>query len=181
MSAPVSRYGDDRRAVGFVVEYGISSKIPGGCRVARVWPVMKEILEVRRRLNDALDALQAQGTVAVGEPDAAPIAPPADVYETEHELVIVIELPGVRGEDIELQLHGDRLRVSGRGARAGDSADYVQIERLRGAFFRDFLVPSHRIEGSPSAVLEAGVLTVHLTKAPPPRPHKVPVTQQEGI
>jgi HSP20 family protein len=143
--------------------------------------VIKEILEVRQRLNDALDALLAERAVGVGEPHAGPVAPPADMYETEDGFVIVIELPGTPPADIDLQLQGDRLRVSGRRGPPEDSGDVLQIECQRGAFFRDFTLPTPRIDGSPHARLEHGVLTIWLGKAQPKRARKVPVTQQEGI
>ena len=142
--------------------------------------MIREILHARQRLDESLNALQAEcGVSACGDNDG-PIAPASDLYETDEAFVVVIELPGARAEEIDLQLQGDKLRVSGRIPFASDDGDFVQVERLRGGFRREFLVPGECLDGAPRAKLESGVLTVWLGKSPRERPRRISVVQQEG-
>lgn len=141
------------------------------------WPVIKELLVLRERLNELFDRAVLQDGPAVGELSSGPICPAADLYETDHEVVVILEIADADFESIDLQRHGHRLRVSGQIGRRSASADgrYLQMERPRGAFFRDFKLPAVSFAGSPTAELERGVLTVRLPKAPESRRQKVEV------
>ncbi len=131
------------------------------------WPVIKELLTLRERLNELFDEALVDRTMGVGEPTSGPYRPTADLYETDDEVVIILEIPGVEAESIDLQLHGDRLRVAGEIVRAGTGpgGQYVRMERPAGPFFRDFVLPVDQFSGAPRAELERGVLTVRLPKA----------------
>jgi HSP20 family protein len=131
------------------------------------WPVLKELLALRERLNELFDEALLDKTLGVGEPTRGPFCPAGDLYETDDEIVVILELPGIDGRSVDLQLNGDRLRVSGHiaGPGDGDEGTYVRMERPRGAFYRDFQLPLAELSGSPSAELERGVLTVRLPKA----------------
>ena len=88
----------------------------------------------------------------------------------------------VDAESIEVKLQGAALRVSGRiqPASGDEPGRFVRMERASGAFFRDFQLPAERYSGEPSAHLERGVLTVHLTKSKDIRRHRVEVVR-EGV
>jgi len=133
------------------------------------WPVVKELLALRERLNELFDEALIDKTLGVGEPSSGPYCPSADLYETDEEVVVILELSGVDSDSIDLQLHGDRLRVAGEIMRpeAGMEGSYVRMERAAGPFYRDFHLPSGELAGSPRAELESGVLTVRLPKAAP--------------
>ncbi len=142
------------------------------------WPVLKELLALRERLNELFDEALVDKTLGVGEPTSGPFCPAGDLYETDEEIVVILEIPGVEGSSVDLQLNGDRLRVAGHigGPEDGDEGTYVRMERPRGAFFRDFQLPPTELSGSPSAELERGVLTVRLPKAGEVRRRRVAVT-----
>jgi len=147
--------------------------------MALAWPVIKELLVLRERLNELFDRAALDDELGVGEPSGGPLCPAADLFETDDEVVIILEIAGADLESIDLQLHGDRLRVSGQVDRlpSGPEGRYLQMERLRGAFFRDFKLPVGSFTGSPTAQLERGVLTVRLPKAPDARRQRVAVRE----
>lgn len=101
-------------------------------------------------------------------------APCVDVAEETTHVRISVELPGVRDEDITVELHDDILVI--RGEKRMDEADadgrYYRVERAHGPFERAIPLPSDVGSGGASATLTRGVLTVRLPKmcvAAPPR------------
>ncbi len=89
-----------------------------------------------------------------------------DIFETSHSVVARIELPGVAGEDIHVNVEGDLLRVSGvrKPPAAADVGRLHQVEIAFGAFERkvNISIPFERTEVS--ARLEDGLLSVTLPK-----------------
>ena len=88
--------------------------------------------------------------------------PSADVFARGDDLVIRMELAGVRREDIEITLHDNTLTVSGdRESGLGDVTFYVQ-ERFYGAFRRSMTLPSGIDEDRISAYSDNGMLEVNV-------------------
>jgi len=99
---------------------------------------------------------------------AAPAAswePPIDVFESEHDLLIVVALPGVDTQDIEISSEGAVLRVAGvrRLPAAVRGADIVRLEIPQGRFERRIRLPVARWELSRSSLVN-GCLLLNLTK-----------------
>jgi HSP20 family protein len=144
------------------------------------WPLIKDLLLLRERLNRLLDEVQLGDGMAVGEPSSGPFCPAADLFETDGEVVVILEIPGVDAESIELKLQGDTLRVAGRIQPSGPDGPgrYLRLERAHGAFYRDFKLPLGLLRGTPTAQLERGVLTVRLAKRAPPGRRRVEVIRE---
>ena len=99
---------------------------------------------------------------------AAPAAswePPIDVFESEHDLLIVVALPGVDTQDIEISSEGAVLRVAGgrRLPAAVRGTDIVRLEIPQGRFERRIRLPAARWELSRSSLVN-GCLLLNLTK-----------------
>ncbi len=94
--------------------------------------------------------------------------PAIDVYETQTEYIIEMELPGVDGEDVKVLLFTSRLEVSGFKRELGTphGSRYTRLEREYGAFRRDVVVPGAVDPERALAALEKGVLTIVLQKPP---------------
>jgi HSP20 family protein len=103
------------------------------------------------------------------------LTPRVDVYETENELVLYADVPGVRAEDVELRYERGELTLHGRVRPRQRPEQYFQGEYEPGDFFRVFQV-HESIDGSRiTAECKGGVLTVHLPKAEAVRPRQVQV------
>ena len=92
--------------------------------------------------------------------------PPCDIYETDREIVLKMELPEVKKEDVHIALEKNVLKL--RGERKFEETvyreNYHRIEREYGAFSRSFRLPTF-IEGSKVlAEFKEGTLTVTLPK-----------------
>jgi len=129
------------------------------------WPIIRDLLALRDRLESLFDEAILEGGAELADRTSSSFCPAADLYETDGEVVVVVEIPGVKADSIDLKLEGNRLRVSGEITGPGQEARLLRMERPRGPFHRDFELPVSRFEGTPVAELERGVLTVRLQKA----------------
>lgn len=92
--------------------------------------------------------------------------PSLDVTETNDAFAIHVDLPGVDEDDIEVQVTGNRLTVSGKreGEETREGDRYVAIERAYGAFSRSFVLPDSADVEHVEANLENGVLEIKVPK-----------------
>lgn len=114
---------------------------------------------VREMFQDPFGGMGLASAESVFRPDL-------DVTESNDAFVINVDLPGVAEEDIEVQVTGNRLTVSGRReaeeTREGDR--YVAIERAYGAFTRSFVLPDSADVDHVEAQLRNGVLEIKVPK-----------------
>ncbi len=93
--------------------------------------------------------------------------PTVDIYETDDAYFLTAELPGIRQEDIKIEVAGSELSI--RGERRYEShcvqENYQRMETPRGRFHRAFTLPDRLIGDAISANLKDGVLEVRLPKA----------------
>ena len=132
------------------------------------WRAVRELMALAERLREATErALLPASTVPLRQPAA--FEPTVDVWESDGEIIVEAELPGVSGEDIDLRLDGDTLVLSGRLPESGDGRGaYLRIERPRGRFSRLVRLPAG-VSGEPQAALRGGVLEVRVRKGGSPR------------
>lgn len=92
----------------------------------------------------------------------------ADVRETENEFIIDAEIPGVKKEDIKLDLKDDRLTISVEKTeeKKEEKDNYIRRERRYGSTSRSFSVQNVRQEDV-SAKYENGILSIVLPKSEP--------------
>ncbi len=91
-----------------------------------------------------------------------------DVIEKDDEFVIEAELPGMRRDDIEIELQDDVLiiRAEQEAEKEAEEEDYIRRERRTGRFQRSFQIDNIE-EEEITAEFENGVLTVCLPKKEP--------------
>ncbi|EEF46110.1 17.6 kDa class II heat shock protein [Ricinus communis] len=105
-------------------------------------------------------------------------ATPADVVEYPNSYVFAVDMPGIKGNEIKVQVENDNvLVVSGERNRdkekdSKDGVKYLRMERRIGKFMRKFALPDNANMDAISAVSQDGVLTVTVEKLPPPEPKK---------
>ncbi|PIA32301.1 hypothetical protein AQUCO_04500122v1 [Aquilegia coerulea] len=100
---------------------------------------------------------------------------PADVKEFSNSYAFITDMPGLKSNDIKVQLEEDNVLKEG-----GATAKYLRIERRVGKFMRKFALPENANVEAISAVCQDGVLTVTVDKKHPPEPKK-PKTIQVTI
>ena len=105
-------------------------------------------------------------------------SPALDLYQSNDNVIAVVELPGMRKEDIEISLHDGTLTISGERKREnssnGDKAE--RTERYVGTFRRSIALPTRVDAGKVSATYRDGILTVTLPKAEEVKPKQIQVS-----
>ena len=104
-------------------------------------------------------------------------APSVDVTETEKEFVVRLEAPGVHKENMDVNLEGNVLTLSGRREFRKDeeTEEYIWREREEGNFVRSLRMPKPVQEGKVTAMYENGILTVRLLKTEPTTKTKIAI------
>lgn len=104
-------------------------------------------------------------------------SPALDLYESGDHLVAVVELPGMRKEDIDISLHDGTLTISGERKRESTNGDKAQrTERYFGTFRRSISLPTRVDAGKVSATYQDGILRVTLPKAEEAKPKQIRVS-----
>ncbi|HYX23945.1 MAG TPA: Hsp20/alpha crystallin family protein [Thermoanaerobaculia bacterium] len=132
-------------------------------------PLKKIYLEELARIQDRVNSLFEQALLTSDYEDRegglpGTWTPAVDVLETEDGYLIFAELPGVRRDDIQLQVRDRRLELSGRRQPLGENRNFLRMERSYGPFRRTFDLGSPVDVESISAGFEKGVLRVHVPK-----------------
>ncbi len=99
-------------------------------------------------------------------------APPVDIYERDDSLVLLMDLPGLKREDIDLQVDSNALTIQGERTGAG-GATGIRLERPSGRFRRSFRVGVRINPAQVRASYRAGVLKITLPRAGAPGPARV--------
>jgi len=92
--------------------------------------------------------------------------PAVDISESEKEIIIHAEIPGVDAKDRDITLSGRTLTIKGERKQKQEEKkeNYHRIERRYGSFSRSFELPSDVDEGRVEVAYKDGVLTVKLLK-----------------
>ena len=104
-------------------------------------------------------------------------SPAVDIYETEGEIVVKAELPGMERKDITLNLENNILTIRGERRFVKETKDdnYHRIERSYGTFSRSFSIPTTVDEEKIRADYKEGVLKVALPKKEQARPKQIQI------
>ena len=145
-------------------------------RTAIAAPAVSLRREIDRLFDDTLSALGATG--ATGATRVNDWMPPVDIRESESELTLSLEIPGVAPENIQLTTDNGVLTVTGEKVeerKEDEQRRYHLVERSYGSFSRSFRMPKNLDESKIEATFDHGVLTVHIPKAAIPQPRKIEV------
>ncbi|CAK9171018.1 unnamed protein product [Ilex paraguariensis] len=100
---------------------------------------------------------------------------PADVVEYTNAYHFIVDMPGVKGDQIKVQVEDNTLVVSGERRREKehkDGASFISMERRHGKLMKKFVLPEDANKDAISAFYQDGVLTVVVEKLPPPEAKK---------
>src|SRR5712692_1523304 len=110
--------------------------------------------------------------------DLAAWAPPVDIYETENELVLKADLPGLHDKDIDVRVENNMLTIRGERKFENDANqdNYLRVERAYGPFTRSFSLPNTVSSESVRAEYRDGVLNLHMAKREESKPKQIKIT-----
>ena len=147
--------------------------------VARFVPFrsgMSDVAVLQNRLNSIFQDFarpeEATETLAAGN-----FVPAVDVYEDTQKLVLKLEVPGIRREDLNIHVEGRTLTVKGERKFESEEKEenFHRIERRYGSFVRSFTLPSTVNTEEVAALSTDGVLSITLAKKPEAKPKQIEV------
>jgi len=101
---------------------------------------------------------------------------PVDVRLEEDEYILQALLPGVKAEDLTVQVIGDTITIQGEFRKTeDDKSTYLLSEIPAGRFYRELTLPAALDTGKVEAHLDEGVLTLHIPKAEEARPKSIKI------
>ena len=119
----------------------------------------------------------ADGNLATVERtrNEATYTPRFDIVETDNEMLLCGDLPGVAPEDLEVRFENEHLIIHGKVAPRHEDHEHIFGEYGIGNFEREFRISESVDAGKISAELKNGVLTVHLPKVEAIKPKRIEV------
>lgn len=104
-------------------------------------------------------------------------APACDICETENEIIVKAELPGMKKEDVNVSFENNTLTIRGERKFEDETKreNYHRVERRYGEFIRSFLLPSFVDTGKINAEFKDGILRVALPKREEAKPKQVEI------
>ena len=114
-----------------------------------------------------------------GKPKAVETwAPRVDVEETDKEIVVKADLPGVDPKNVEITVENGMLMVRGekKEEKEEKKKGYHRLERFAGSFYRAIQLPPGADAEKVSATSANGVVTIAIPKKPEAQPKKIAVT-----
>src|ERR1700687_4651134 len=132
----------------------------------------------RTTLQDQLSRVFGDMVERAGdESNLTPWAPPVDIFETEHELVVKADLPEVNPQDLDIRVENNILTI--RGERKFENKvndeNYLRVERAYGSFARSFTLANTVNAEAIRADYQNGVLTLTIPKKEEAKPKQIKV------
>ncbi len=138
---------------------------------------MREVLELKSRINQLFEELLARTQPGEGAPLQGEWSPRVDLYELPDRVVLRADVPGVAPEDLDVRIEGGQLLL--RGARKQpldlDPSALCRLERPFGTFARRYALPDTVDTDGVRANCHNGVLEVVLRKREAALARRIPV------
>ena len=102
----------------------------------------------------------------LGMPEFEEISPTVDIFEEGHDIVMKAELPGMKKEDIEVNITDDIITLSGEKKKEEkiEKKNYHRLERSYGSFVRSFRLPTEVQTEQVKAQFKDGILEIRVPK-----------------
>jgi HSP20 family protein len=140
------------------------------------WDPFREVVALQNRMNSLFRDLSGNENNDVLT--TASFVPAVDIYEDEHKVVLKLEVPGIKQEDLDVRVENNTLTV--RGERKLDKEEkeenFHRVERRYGSFSRSFTLPNTVNTEDIQADYEQGVLKIRLAKRAEAKPKQIKIS-----
>jgi len=140
------------------------------------WDPFRDLVTLREKMNRLFeDAFTSRGEGK--DLIASTWTPAVDIYETENELILSAEIPGIDEKDVEIKVEDNTLSIRGerKFEKETKEENYHRIERSYGSFYRSFTLPNYIDQDKIQAVHENGVLKITMSRRTELKPRKVKI------
>jgi len=145
------------------------------------WDPFRDLVTLRERMNRLFEDMAASRSEGKDLMTSTWV-PSVDIFETESDVVLAAEVPGIDEKDIEIKVEDNTLTIKGerKFEKETKEENYHRIERSYGSFFRSFALPSYVDHEKIEAQFENGVLKVHMPKKAEVKPRKVRILKPQA-
>jgi HSP20 family protein len=147
------------------------------------WNPARDLMQMREEMDRLFNQVMGRG----GDGEEATWgrglwAPPVDIYETDDAFTLKAELPGFSKDDLQIELHDNRLTLRGERKHETDVKEeqYHRRERVYGRFERAFWLPTPVDADKIQATFKDGVLELRLPKSEAAKPKRISITEGQG-
>lgn len=136
------------------------------------WDPFRELSALQDRINRIFNEQLSRGESEAGKA----WAPVVDILESDNDLIVRAEIPGVKRDDIDVQVTSESLTIRGERKFDEESKDkYVRVERAYGPFSRSFSIGVPVQPDKVKATYRDGVLEIVVPKAEEVKPKKIEI------
>ena len=144
------------------------------------WEPFRELAALQNEMGRWMGQITG---VTPGNGQSSTWMPPVDVWETEDQLVLSFDLPGIPEEKIAVELEDNVLTVSGERERTTErsSERFYRFERRYGTFSRSVTLPQGVREDAIEAAYTDGVLEIRVPKPEEQKPKRIEIGSKDAI
>lgn len=129
------------------------------------------------RLQQALANMATRDTWFSDSISSSGGFPPINVFQDKDNYVLITEIPGLKREDVNVDVHRNKVRISGeKQINYGDEVSIHRRERLAGGFDRTFSIPFEIDADNVKAEYRDGILALYLPRAQHEKPRSVKIS-----
>lgn len=146
------------------------------------WEPLREMQQMRRRLEHEFGRLMPRVTWAPGLPEGAEevFLPDVDIEQTDDAIVVSADLPGLKAEDVAVEVGEDSITITGTRKREKEVKEegFHLSEREFGQFARQVPLPAKVKDQEAKATFKNGVLAIRVPlaeEAKRAKAHKIPI------
>ena len=133
-------------------------------------------LDALFQFQQALDAFRTSDWLE-SSPSGGGAYPPINVFRKRDDIVIIAEVPGVKKDDLRIDVKGDTIRIAGtKNTAYGERVSVHRRERLVGSFDRAISVPLEIDPNGIKAECRDGILALFLPRAESDKPRSIKIS-----
>ncbi len=141
------------------------------------WEPFMDLVSLQEKMNKLFEDTVSPYAGKGAEIPTGTWYPAVDILETDKDIVIKAELPGINLSDVNLEIADNMLSLKGerKFEKETKKENYHKVERSYGSFHRSFTLPGSVDQSKISAKLKDGILEVTLPKVENLKPKQIPV------
>ena len=146
------------------------------------WRPLENFVDIGDQIDRLFDTFLPANKFQAEYPVTTAWAPRVDVAETDNEVVVTTELPGVERKDVKLSVEDNVLTIGGEKKQEKETKEknYHCVERRYGTFSRSFTLPTRIQADKVKATFKDGILIIKLPKAEEAKTKEIPIEIQSN-
>ena len=141
------------------------------------WEPARDMMTLREAMDRLFDDALTRPFSSMREGGSSWSSLPIDMYQTDNEVVVKAALPGIKADEVQINVTGDILTIKGETRQVDEKKDkawHIREQRW-GAFERSITLPTAVKFDQAKAEFENGILTITLPKSEQAKPKTITI------